>query len=79
MNQSFGFKKGSFVIRGPLVSVVIPAIAFIYQIYSLLLSLFGSLSENFQGSLELLFIMEGYQIQLKVFAPHVCCNLLYQS
>ena len=31
MNQSFGFKKGSFVIRGPLVSVVIPAIAFIYQ------------------------------------------------
>ena len=49
MNQSFGFKKGSFVIRGPLVSVVIPAIAFIYQIYSLLSSPFGSLPENFQG------------------------------
>ena len=46
MNQSFGFKKGSFVIRGPLVSVVIPAIAFIYQIYSLLSSPFGSLPEN---------------------------------
>ena len=35
MNQSFGFKKGSFVIRGPLVSVVIPAIAF-YRLRSVL-------------------------------------------